>query len=148
MSADTTNRRAFLKTGALFAAPVAIPAAAMATMPDPRLAAHADKAAIRDLHRAWLRDGTSLAGLVGTGEAIRRITTEDGAIELAADGRRASARFACTIDLATDLSEGGTFAQMARLQGNGTDHRTERRVLLADYVKRYGVWEVARVALV
>jgi antitoxin (DNA-binding transcriptional repressor) of toxin-antitoxin stability system len=145
-----STRRSFLKAGAVLATPMAVPAAA-AIGGDPQLAEHEDKSAIRVLHQDWLRDinaGRTVA-LTRTGETVRRIATDhDGnadAIEVAADGKRASARFDCAVEIETALARETTLEQMAHAQGEGFVRRTERRTVAADYVKtRYG-WTIARV---
>jgi hypothetical protein len=143
MSGETaSSRRSFLKVGALLATPIAAPAvAAIASGSTPR----DDEAAIRALHSEWLRGAD-----YGLDASVRAIATDHAGtdtIRITADGRTATGRHACKVDLACDLPEGGTFAQMARLQGNALDRRTERRVLVADYVKKGEAWKIAGVAL-
>jgi hypothetical protein len=158
MSTPTAStRRAFLKAGSLIAAPIAVPVATAVantvgrTEAAARLAHHEDEAAIRDLHQAWLRNAGGHAALAADGETLRAIAAdhagEPDAIRIAADGSRASGRYHVAVEIASDLPEGGTFAQMARLQGNSLDHRTERRVLVADYVRKGEGWKIAGMAL-
>ncbi len=158
MSTPTAStRRAFLKAGSLIAAPIAIPAAAAAANAIGQgdtaasLARHEDEAAIRALHQAWLRNAEDHAALAAEGESLRAIAAdhagEPDTIHIAADGSRASGRYHVAVEIASDLPEGGTFAQMARLQGNSLDRRTERRVLMADYVRKGEGWKIAGMAL-
>ncbi|WP_404713003.1 hypothetical protein [Sphingomonas sp. MMS24-J13] len=151
MSTETiSTRRSFLKAGAVLAAPMAAPAVA-AIGGDPELAAHEDRAAIRVLHQAWLRDINSGRKVARTraGETVRRITADhEGAaesIDITGDGHRAAGRFDCAVEIETALSQETTLEQMAHAQGEGFVRRTERRTVAADYVKtRYG-WTIARV---
>ena len=154
MSRETAStRRAFVKVGALLAAPLAVaaPAAALADAErKARLARLEDEAAIRALHQAWLRR-------VNAGEdapfekAVRSLAVdpsgEPDAIELAADGHSASGRFACAAEIETDIAEDCTLVQMAHAQGGGVIRHTERRVLKAAYVKTKGAWAIAKVEL-
>jgi hypothetical protein len=150
------TRRSFLKVGALLAAPMAVPAAAAigSSGAEARLAEHEDKAEIRDLHRAWLRDiagrSADAAALIGPGAVLHRIAPDhdaEDAIMIAGDGKSASGRFACTVEIGTELAPDSTLAQMAHAQGEGFVLRTERRTIAADYVKTQTGWTMAGIAL-
>jgi hypothetical protein len=156
MSKDTAStRRSFLKRGAMLAAPLAAVAAPTAILADDelkaRLARLENEAAIRELHQAWLRGINAGAG----GEAnaafdpsVRGIAPdhagEPDAIELAADGKRATGRFHCAVETETAIARDSTLGQMAHAQGSGFVRRTERRVLKVEYRKASGVWTIAK----
>jgi hypothetical protein len=151
MSTNSPTRRAVLTTGALLATPIAVPAAAAIGTgnSDKRLADHEDKAAIRALHRSWLRDAATGADLVAPGETLRAIVpNHDGeeTILIAADGRSATGRFACRVEIGTMLAPDCTLAQMAHAQGEGFVLRTESRILTADYAKTKDGWTIAALA--
>jgi len=164
MTTNTTStRRSFLKRGALLAAPLAaaVPAAVMA---DDGLAARLtrleDEAAIRELHQTWLRRINTGAGGAATplvanpegaafDQAVRSIAADHAgqpdAIEVAADGKSATGRFPCTVEIETTIAQDCTLARMAHEQGGGFVHRMERRVLKVEYVKTSGAWAIAKV---
>jgi hypothetical protein len=154
-----STRRSFLKGGALLAAPLAAAAVPAAVMADEKLRARVarleNEAAIGKLHRAWLgkinRGATGAASpLIKNSEGlaphheVRRILAEHGEqpdmIELAADGESAVGRFPCLVEFATAIAPDCTLAQMARAQGGGFVHRTERRILRVEFVKASGAW--------
>jgi hypothetical protein len=143
MTEKTSSRRAFLKVGAIAAAPLA--AAAPAAFADPasfadptraRLQRLEDEAAIRDLHRGWLGRNPKVTP-----------SGEPDAITVAVDGRSATGRFACKVEIEAELPRDCTFAQMAHAQGNGAFRSTEHRVLTVSYVKAAAGWIIARVDL-
>lgn len=164
MSKDTAStRRSFLKRGALLAAPLAAVAAPAAILADDdlktRLAKLENEAAIRDLHQAWLRGINTGA----TGEAaslfanptraaldpsVRTIAADHAgpadAIEVVADGKRATGRFHCAVETETAIAQDSTLAQMAHAQGSGFVRRMESRVLRVEYVKASGAWAIAK----
>jgi hypothetical protein len=160
-----STRRAFLKVGALAAAPLAAAASAEAMAAEShkaRLLRLQDEAAVRDLHQAWLRRVNA-----GEDEAAARLfadprraalpeglsavgadhAAEPGRIEFAADGRTASGRFPCVVEIQTPLAKDCTLAQMAHAQGSGVVRRSERRVLEAAYVKAGDRWAIGRLEL-
>lgn len=153
---STTNRRAFLKSSALIAAPlaaVAAPATAFAADDSAaRLARIEDERAIETLHRAFLKDGAKLRGLAREGEMLRALAADPeadpAAISFAADGKSASARHSCSAQIATEFDGSTTLEQMARLQGNAAMLRSKRCTILAEYRKQGGEWALvsARVA--
>jgi len=170
---STSTRRSFLKRGALLAAPLAAVAAPAAIMADDelkaRLARLENEAAIRELHQAWLRGintrkdrnagegGDEWAFIFANARraacdpAVRSIAPdhagEPDAIEVAADGKRATGRYHCVVETETAIAQDSTLAQMAHAQGNGFVRRTERRILKVDYVKASGAWMIAKVEL-
>jgi hypothetical protein len=144
---STTDRRAFLKSSALVAAPlaaVAVPAAALAS--DGSAAKLARIEDERAIHRAFLRDGASKLK-AGKGRTIKRIEPDHEAdsppVEFADDGRRATVRHRCAVELASHHGGDTTLEQMARLQGNAVDVRRKRCVVLAHYRKEGGHWTLA-----
>jgi len=154
--AAASTRRSFLKRGALLAAPLAAVAAPAAILADDelraRLARLENEAAIRELHQAWLRRINAGAGDAAMLDpSVRSIapdhSAETDAIEIAADGRRASGRFHCAVETETEIPQDSTLAQMARAQGSGFLRRTERRMLKVEYAKASGVWEIAKAEL-
>ena len=164
MSIQTTSsRRAFLKGGAIAAAPlaVAVPAAAMAESEHKARAQRLqDEAEIRALHQAWLRKvATSVDAsmLFADPKAARLPATVRGVsadhaghedlIEVAADGLSASGRFAMLVELEAELPCDGTLAQMAHAQGGGVVRHGEPRTLQARYVRVRGAWAIASLAL-
>ena len=164
---STSTRRRFLKGGALLAAPIAaasIGAVALAgdrsgDSLQSRLTRLEDEAAIRELHRSWLRRFNS-----GEREAqidpqlapqpdssVRRITAHHAGapdrIDIAAGGLSAVGYFDSTVELETPLARDSTLAQMAHLQGNGTVRRIERQLLTVSYTRTGGAWAMRKVAL-
>lgn len=159
---SNSTRRSFLKRGALLAAPLAA-AAPAAILADgglkARLARLEDEAAIREVHQAWLRaiNGGAAGGAaspVADFEGIAREQTvhsisadhagDPDAIKIAADGKNATGRFHCAVEIETVIAQDCTLAQMAHAQGGGFVRRTERRVLNVKYVKASGAWTVAK----
>jgi hypothetical protein len=165
MTKDTTStRRSFLKGGALLAAPLAAAAVPAVVMADDelkaRLARLENEAAIRELHQTWLRRfNTEALDDAGTLFAdpkaaaldpyVRSIAADHSgkpdAIEVAADGERATGLFYCAVEIENAIAQDCTLARMAHAQGGGFVRRTERRVLNAEYVKASGAWAIAKV---
>jgi hypothetical protein len=161
-TASTSSRRAFLKGGAIAAAPLAVAVPAAMAEGDHRARAQRlqDEAEIRALHQAWLRkmatssDASALfagAKAASLPKSVRGVAADHAGeadrIDVAADGLRASGRFATLVDLETELPRDTTLAQMAHAQGQGVVRTTERRTLHASYVKAAGGWAIARVEL-
>ena len=150
----TSTRRAFLKGGALFAAPLAV-TSATAVLADgtsrERIRRLEDEAAIRTLHHSWLRTLNGGGRESRLDASVRRITSDPAAppdrIDLAADHRSAVGYFNCAVEFATPLANDSTLAQMAHAQGHGVMRRTERRLLTIDYAKAPGGWRIAQVTL-
>ena len=140
----STDRRSFLKTGAIAAAPLAALAPAAALADDgskARLARLEDERAIESLHRAFLRQPSAL------GRDVRAVRQDhEASIEFAADGRSASLRCQCCVERDTDFTGETTLERMARFQGHGSHRHSEERVLVADYVKGKDGWSIERIA--
>jgi len=155
MSAKSiSTRRSFLKGGAIVAAPFAVGAPAAALADDglkARAARLEDEAAIRRLQQDFLRQVNLDGGHEALDRAVRAITAdhrgEAEAIELSADGARATGRLATLVEVETALPADNTLAQMAHAQGNGTLRRTERRRLTLAYRKTKDGWEIETAAL-
>jgi len=161
--ADAT-RRSFLKVGAVLAIPggaVAVPAiAAAADSSARRLARLESEAAIRELHRHWLRGinrGGDVAGLfadprhAGQDRRIAAIVGdpagEPDLIQLAADGTRATARYHCVVETVTELVPDCTLTQMKLAQGEHVLRERARRVVEAEYVRGEAGWVIGKVRL-
>jgi hypothetical protein len=156
MSNDAVStRRAFLKGGAVLAAPLAAVTPAMAVDDGTarRLARLEDEAAIRSLHQGWWRDargGTAPRALdrgQARGGVIRAIAADEAdampVIAIAADGQHASGRLACTVQIERRLEQDCTLAQMAVAQGGGVVRSAEPGLLETAYVKRGGACTIA-----
>jgi hypothetical protein len=165
MSKDASStRRSFLKGGALLAAPLAavgVPAVVMADDElKARLARLENEAAVQELHQTWLwrvntaarESALSLFAdpkAVAFDASVRSIAADHAgkpdAIEVAADGKSATGRFYCAVEIENAIAQDCTLARMAHAQGGGFIRRTERRVLNAEYVKTSGRWAIAKV---
>jgi hypothetical protein len=150
-----TDRRSFLKTGALIAAPAlaAVPAVALADDGSrARLARLEDERAIETLHRELLRSlngGDSRPG-IDLGEGLHAIAADpatDTVIDLAEDGLSAHARHACRIERQTEFTGNSTLERMTRFQGQGSHVHEEHRVLATELVKDKDGWRIARAHL-
>lgn len=154
----TTDRRSFLKAGALVATPamVAAPVAALADDGSrARLARLEDERAIEALQRKFIRhlDGAGNedasvipAGAVDLASGLRAIAEDTGhEAELAFgdDGLSASTRCACRVELEAEFTGDSTLERMARFQGQGSHRHSERRVLATEYVKGKDGWRIA-----
>lgn len=151
----SSTRRAFLTSGALLAAPAAatlIPAAAAA---DEALHARVrrleDAAAIRELHRCWLRQVNGAAGDALLEPSVRRILPDPAGapdtVQISADSFGAVGTYDCLVEAETPLSADCTLAQMAHAQGHGMTRSTERRRLQVEYTRSGGDWRVANIAV-
>ena len=151
----TSTRRAFLKGGALLAAPIGAASVSAIAMADgalrDRVSHLEDEAAIRAVHHSWLRSLNAGERESRLDASVRRITADHAApperIELAADHRSAVGFFNCAVEFATPLADDSTLAQMAHAQGHGVTHRTELRALTVNYAKANGSWQIAQVTL-
>jgi hypothetical protein len=160
---QVSTRRYFLKAGAVLSAPVAVSVATLANDTSRgRLAQLEDERAICALHQDWLQEFNAVEGTaqqsvalhIGgktAGDKVRKIvvhqTAQDAQIAIVADGKRATGRFHCAVELERAIAPTCTLAQMAHLQGGGFVRRTERRDLLVDYAKADGGWSIARIRL-
>ena len=162
MGTTTTDRRSFLRTGSLVAAPLAMAAPAVALADDgsrARLARIEDERAIEALQRKFLRhlNGTGDCGAfiassdaVELGEGLRAIAEDmshEPELALAEDGRTATARCACRIERETEFTGDSTLERMARFEGQGSHRFTEERVLATEFVKGKDGWTIARARL-
>lgn len=153
----SSTRRMFLKCGALMAGPLAavsVPALALTKeRPEDGLEARVmrleDEAAIRELHRSWLRQVNAGGGMALNGASVRRVSADHAGvadrIDLAEDGQRATGRFDCVVEVQRRLPDDFTLGQMAHAQGSGTLRTTERRVLTVEYLKVAGAWTMQRI---
>lgn len=154
----TTDRRAFLKSSAIVAAPLAMAAPAAALADDgsrTRLARLEDERAIEALQRKFLRHVNGAgdcaefivsSDAVDLGEGLRAIAEDlqhEAEFTLANDGRSASARCACRVERETVLTGDTTLERMARFEGHGRHRHEERAVLAMDYVKGEQGWRIA-----
>jgi len=158
-----TDRRSFLRTGALLAAPViaiAAPAAALAAGESAgKLARLEDERAIEALHRKFLRhlNGAGDAGAllaashaVELGAGLRAISEDvrqEAKLVLAADGLSATSRCPCCIERETDLTGQTTLERMARFQGQGSHRHAEHRVLATQFLKTVDGWRITGASL-
>jgi len=162
MDKTTTNRRAFLKTGAIVASPLAMAAPAAALADDgsrAKLARLEDERAIEALQRKFLRhlNGAGDCGefiassdAVELGEGLRAIAEDighDAVLELAEDGLAARVRCTCRVERETELAGDSTLEQMARFQGQGSHRHEEHAVLATEFVKGKHGWRIARARL-
>lgn len=154
-----TDRRSFLKTGAIVAAPLAAAAPISVLARDDsaaKLARLEDERAIEALQRRFVRylNGAGECGeialssdAVELGEGLRSIAEHSGhdaEIELAEDGLSARVRCGCKVERETAFTGDTTLERMARFQGQGSHRRSEERVLATDYVKHAEGWRIAR----
>lgn len=162
---SNATRRSFLKGGAVLAAPlaVALPTAAIAADDRAvRLRHLEDEAAIRALHRDWLRHVNGGAGnaaaLFASAAAARCLdsavcgivpdhASDAGHIDIAADGRRATGQFPCMVETSSPIAPENTLAQMVLAQGGGIVRESARRLVSTDYVKQGEHWSIAGIEL-
>jgi hypothetical protein len=156
-----TDRRSFLKTGALVAAPLAAVAAPALASGDSRarLTRLEDERDIEALHRAFVRringegdcaEFVARADAVTLDPGLRAITDDtarDATLEFAADGKTASSSRPVHVELETEFTGHTTIERMARFQGQGRHRRREARVMVASYVKVQDGWRIARLSL-
>jgi hypothetical protein len=162
MDKTTTDRRSFLKAGAIVAAPLAAAAPVAALADDgsrARLARLEDERAIEALQRKFLRhlNGAGDCGefiassdAVDLGQGLRAIAEDMGReaeLALADDGLSATARCACRVERESEFAGDSTLEQMARFQGQGSHRFVEERVLAMEFVKSEGGWRIAGARL-
>jgi hypothetical protein len=156
-----STRRAFLKGGAIAAAPLAAVGAAAAMGQGEHEAAIARlqaEAAVRDLHQAWLRRVNTAADAsdlfaepkrARLDDTVTRVDPDHAAapdeVKVAEGGLGASARYACVVETEVELAPDCTLAQMRHAQGEGRLRQSERRLLKADYVKVDDRWAIAKL---
>jgi hypothetical protein len=152
MDKAATDRRSFLKTGAIVAAPLAVMAPAAAFAADDRskarLARLEDEKAIEALHRDLVREVNGGKRKLAKGlTALADDPAHELQIAFAGDGRRASCRRPCTAQFRTEFTGHSTLEQMHRLQGQGQHSREESRELVVEYEKGKHGWIVQRARL-
>jgi hypothetical protein len=158
----STDRRSFLKTGALVAAPLAAVAPVAALAGDDsraKLVRLEDERAIEALQRKFLRhvngtrdrsEFTASSGSVDLGEGLRTIAEDhshDAVLELSDDGLTARARCACRVEREVAFTGDSTIEQMLRFEGQGSHRHEETRVLATEFVKGKDGWTIARARL-
>ncbi|WAT18723.1 hypothetical protein OZN62_03880 [Aurantiacibacter sp. MUD11] len=158
----TTDRRSFVKLGALAATPVAVlaPAAAMAADDTAiRLARMEDERAIADLVKGFVRrfngNGDCSSFVASSGAiridpqvcAIREDSSRDPQLAFAADGSSASWQSRAEVDLLTDFDGDTTIEKMARFQGQGSASSRVSRRLEAEFARTQEGWTITRLAL-
>lgn len=161
-NSPSTDRRSFLKTGALVATPLvaAAPVAALAADDSrAKLARLEDERAIEALQRKLLRhlngagDCSELAAsfdAIDLGEGMRSIAEDLGheaRLTLAEDGLTATARCTCRVERETAFTGDTTLEQMARFEGRGSHRHQEHAVLATEFVKGKDGWKIARAQL-
>lgn len=157
-----TDRRSFLKTGSLVAAPLAlaVPAAALAADDSrAKLARLEDERAVEALQRKFLRylnGGEDCRAYVASsdavelGEGLHSIVEDMGhepTLELAEDGLSAFARWTCRVERETAFAGDSTIERMLRFEGQGSHRQEERAVLATEFVKGPDGWRIARARL-
>ena len=152
MEKVSTDRRSFLKSGAIVAAPLAVMAPAAAFAADDgskvRLARFEDEKAIQALHRDILRQVNGGERKLVTGlTALAGDPAHELQLAFADDGRSATCRRTCTASFQTEFTGHSTLEQMHRLQGQGMHSHEESRELVAEYVKGKHGWIVQQVRL-
>ena len=155
----STDRRSFLKSGALVATPLvaAAPVAALAADDSrARLARLEDERAVEALQRKFLRylnggedcgDYIAASDAIDLGEglcAIAEDAAHDVELVLADDGLSATARCACRVERETAFTGDTTLERMMRFEGRGSHRREERAVLATEFVKDTDGWRIAR----
>ena len=159
-NAISTDRRSFLKSGSLVAAPLAMAAPVAALAGDDsraRLARLEDERAIAALQRKLLRqlngaggEAVAAAEVVDLGQGLKAIAEDhgrDATLELSEDGRTASARCGCRIEREIAFAGDTTLERMARFEGHGGHRHEERRVLATEFAKGKDGWAIARATL-
>ena len=155
----STDRRSFLKSGSLVAAPLAMAAPVAALAGDDsraRLARLEDERAIETLQRKFLRHVNGSGNCSGfiapsdaveLGEGLRAISEDLGheaTLELSDDGLTARGRCACRVEREVAFTGNTTLERMARFEGQGSHRHIENRVLATEFVKGKDGWTIAR----
>ena len=160
---SATDRRSFLKSGVLIAAPVAAVGVPVAAMADDgsraKLARLEDERAIESLQRKFLRhiNGAEDCGefiassdAVDLGQGLHSIAEDighEGDLAFSEDGLSATARCTCRVERETEFTGDSTLERMARFQGQGSHRHEERRVLATEYHKGKDGWQLASARL-
>jgi len=158
---EKTNRRSFLKAGAIVAAPLAAAPVAAFAADDSRatLARIKDERAVEALQHRFLRylnghgdcgEFVASSASVDLGEGLRSIAEDmahEPSFELSSDGRTATARSVCKVERETEFAGDTTLERMARFQGQGSHRFAEERVLATEFVKGSDGWRIAGARL-
>jgi hypothetical protein len=150
MGKAATDRRSFLKSGAIVAAPLAMAAPAVALADDgskARLARLEDEKAIAGLHREAVRQVNRGERQLGAVTALTDDPAQELQIAFADNGGRATCRRACKAGFRTEFTGHSTIEQMHRLQGQGLHEHEEARVLVAEYRKGKDGWAIESLRL-
>ena len=152
IASNSTDRRSFLKTGAIAAAPLAIAVAPAAALADDssraRLTRLEDEKAIAALHREVVRKINRGERKLVTGlTALADSPAHELQIAFADNGLRATCHRACNASFRTEFTGTSTIEQMHRLQGQGLHQHEEPRVLVAEYVKGKDGWAIESLQL-
>ena len=150
MDKAATDRRSFLKTGAIVAAPLAMAAPAAAVADEgsrARLTRLEDEKALAALHRGIVRQVNRGERKLDGVTALDDDPAHELQIAFAADGRRATCRRACRASFRTEFTGHSTIEQMHRLQGQGLHSHDEARVLVAEYKKGKDGWVIESLRL-
>jgi len=169
MSVDFARRRFIFTAGTALAAPVAIAVpwtrGSAAVFDEAalkaRVALFEDQNAIREAARAFVKH---VNGSPGAGADLARLSADpvglrlppvrslapdphgaDDAIEVAADGRTATAWLHYTAETERPIEPASPLVEMARVQGGGVARQSERGVLEGAFVKLDGVWKIERI---
>lgn len=152
MQKPATDRRSFIRTGALAAAPLAVAVPTLAFADDDgskaKLARFEDERAIAALHRDVLRQVNRGERELAPGlSALAPDPAHELEIAVAGDGRSARCRRACIASFRSEFTGASTIEQMHRLQGQGRHEHEEARVLITEYKKRKGGWAIETLRL-
>lgn len=152
MNRTATDRRSFLKTGAIAAAPLVAMAAPAAALADDgsraRLARLEDEKALAALHGDMMRQVNSGDRKLAEGlTALAPDPAHELQIAFADDGHAAICRRTCTASFRTEFTGTSTIEQMHRLQGQGLHEHEEARVLVGEYRNGSDGWAIARLRL-
>lgn len=158
---NTADRRAFLKGGALIAAPVAVsmPILAQAAEPVAESERIEDERAIarlraRLLSRINTGDHAGASGLFLDARALALeddlesirdlLESETSVFDFRADQHRAVMSGPCVVGYAKALAQDCTFAAMAHAQGSGITRHEVHRILSLDCIRSQDGWKIAR----
>jgi len=149
----TTDRRSFLKTGALVAAPLAVLAPAAAIAADDsaaKLARIEDERAIEGLMRGFLRRFNGKGNAEDCGQfiasagairidpqvrAIREDARADAELAFADDGHSARWTRPAEVELLANFAGQTTLEKMARFQGQGSARSLAKQRIEAEFVR-------------
>ncbi len=157
-----TDRRSFVKLGALAATPVAALAPAAAVAADDsaqRLARMEDERAIAGLVTGFVRrfngDGDCSEFVASSGAilidpqvcAITEDRSHDPQLTFAEDGRNAAWQSHAEVEMLTHFEGDSTLEKMARFQGHGSASSRASRKIEAEFARSGDGWTITRLAL-